>query len=752
MAGFRNGRSSGAGRTGTGIRWRDEATGGLVGALFVMPAVLGCGLIVFQPLGADFQALGIQAAFGATIAAALFRGLIGGRGLQVNAPRATQAALLGGLLVQATQTAAGGDTVPAAAMTAIVFLALAVAGLAQLLLGALRLGDLLKFIPQPVIAGFINGFALVILLQQLPSLLGLPDGAGLTAFARGAASLNPWALALGIAAAAGVWGIGERRSVLPGPLIGLAAGTLAYWSLAHWLGDPAPLGVTVKAPPPGLPFALSLPGIGELIAHPVFRAMGPSIAATGLTLGMVSSIQSLLSAAAADSLLRHRHDSSRELLTQGGANLLSAALGGTVTGGSPLYTRVAIHNGARTDRANLFVGLGLLAAALGLGPLLEAVPVSVMAGMVIVTVLRPDDWTLQLVRLLWGRRTSAARGELVQNLAIVVIVALLVATSDVLVALAVGMGISVIVYLRRAAVSVVRRSYRGDRVHSQTGRSPADMEALETHGGAIAVMELHGPVFFGSAENLARQAEALAAGCETLILDLSRVNDVESTGVLVLRRLDERLARSGVVLLLAGVWKGRGLRALLRDMGFSAPEEEGRVHGDLETALALAEDRLLARLTGGGGADERELPLSDHPSLHGLTRAQFDLLALTARRVAFGPGDRILTEGSTDNSQFLLVKGCVRVERRLHEAGHAMRIGSIRSGAIFGEMAMLTGEPRSADVVADSNVVCHELTAADLAMLDSLDPAISFILLRNIATEVTLKVRRMSRTASLSDG
>lgn len=732
-------------------RWRDELFGGLVGALFVMPAVLGCGIVVFQPLGAGFQSLGIQAAFGATIVAALLRGLIGGRGLQINAPRATQAALLGGLLIQAGQAAtAGGYSVPPAPMIAITFLALAVAGLSQMLLGVLRLGDVLKFIPQPVIAGFVNGFALVILFQQLPYLLGLPDGAGLLAFLKGNVAITPGALALGALAAVGVWRLGERRSVVPGPLIGLVGGTLVYQLLTHLSDGALPLGATVTAPPPGLPLSWAPPSVGDLVGHPVFAAMAPSILITGLTLGMVSSIQSLLSAAAADALLRSRHDSSRELLTQGGANLLSAFVGGTVTGGSPLYTRVAIHNGARTERANLFVGLALLAAALGLAPLLELAPVSVMAGMVIVTVLRPDDWTMQLVTLLRRRQVPQARAELVQNLAIVVIVAALVATTDVLVALTVGMGASVIVYLRRAAVSVVRRAYRGDRVHSQTGRSDADMERLERHGGVIAVMELHGPVFFGSAENLASQAEELAEGSETLILDLSRVNDVESTGVLVLRRLDERLARAGITLLLAGMWKGRGLRVLLRDMGYSMPEEEGRVHGDLETALAAAEDQLLKRLAGGN-EEECELPLSEHPSLLGLTRAQFDLLSLTTRRLTFAPGERILTEGSTDDSQFFLVKGRVRVERRQPGEEHSVRIGSIRSGAIFGEMALLTGEPRSADVVADSEVVCHELTAEDIGMLDNLDPAISFILLRNVAIEVTLKVRRMSRTASLSD-
>lgn len=725
--------------------WRGEVTGGFAAALFVIPAVLGCGVIVFQPLGQQYQSLGIQAAFGATVAAAVLRGSIGARSLHVNAPRATQAALLAGLLVQALNVAAGtGTEPPLVLLMAIPALALAVSGVLQLLLGILRWGDALKFVPQPVVAGFVNGFALVILWQQLPNLLGEPGSSALSVGA-----VNGWALSLGLMAAAAALLLGRWFKAVPAPLIGLAAGAVAYRLLAPQIGTDS-LGPTIQAPPPGLPFAPTLSGLSELVAHPLFAAMAPSILVTGLTLGVVSSIQSLLSAAVADSLLRTRHDSNRELVAQGGANLLSALLGGTVTGGSPLYTRVAIHNGARSDRANLVLGAILLAAALGLGPLLEMVPLSVMAAMVAVTVLRPDDWTARLIRQLRSGQAGMARGELLQNLGIMVTVAGLVAAADVLVALGVGMGLSVMVYLRRAAVSVVRRAYYGDRVHSHTGRSGADMERLERHGASTAVMELHGPVFFGSAENLAREAETMMVRSDTLILDLSRVNDVETTGVLVLRRLDERLSRDGKTLLLTGLWKGRGLRALMRDMGFDRPEAEGRLFPDLETALAFAEDRLLARLAGGEDA-EAELLLCDHPSVQGLTRAQFDLLSLTTRRLTFAPGDRILSEGSGDNSQFFLVKGRVRVEKRSADGQHCVRIGSIRTGAIFGEMAMLTGGPRSADVVADSPVVCHELTAEDVEMLDSLDPAISFVLVRNIAKEVTAKIARLSRAVTMSE-
>lgn len=725
--------------------WHDEAVGGLAAALFVIPAVLGCGVIVFQPLGSQYQAMGIQAAFAATIAAAAFRGLFAGRSLHVNAPRATQAALLAGLLIEATQRAtAGGHILDTHVLIAIPALALAAGAVLQLLLGLLRWGDALKFVPQPVVAGFVNGFALVILWQQLPNLLGVADAAALSLSA-----VNVLALGLAVLTAAGAWLLRRRLSAIPVPLVGLAAGAVLYRILAPLTGGAA-LGPTVKAPPMGLPFDPTVDSLIVLVGHPLLTAMAPSILVTGLTLGIVSSIQSLLSAAVADSLLHARHDSNRELAAQGGANLLSALLGGTVTGGSPLYTRVAIHNGARTDRANLFLGAVLLAAALGLGPLLEMVPLSVMAAMVMITVLRPDDWTSRLISQLRNGQAGVARAELWQNLGIMVTVAALVAASDVLVALGVGMGLSVMVYLRRAAVSVVRRSYYGDRVHSHTGRSSADTDLLERHGAAIAIMELHGPVFFGSAENLARAAEAMMTRADTLILDLSRVNDVETTGVLVLRRLDERLKQEGKTLLLAGLWKGRGLRALMRDMGFDKPEAEGRLFPELETALSLAEDRLLTRLAGGEDA-EAELPLCDHPSVQGLTQAQFDLLSLTTRRLVYAAGDRILAEGSADNSQFFLVKGRVRVEKRSAETGHAVRIGSIRAGAIFGEMAMLTGEPRSADVVADSPVVCHELTAEDVAMLDSLDPAISFILVRNIAKEVTVKIARLSRAVTMSE-
>jgi CRP-like cAMP-binding protein/ABC-type transporter Mla MlaB component len=325
-----------------------------------------------------------------------------------------------------------------------------------------------------------------------------------------------------------------------------------------------------------------------------------------------------------------------------------------------------------------------------------------------------------------------------------------VATADALVALGVGMGLSVMLYLRRSALSVVRRSYRGDSTHSQTTRPPRDLERLERYGRAIAVMELHGPVFFGSAENLARSAETLIPDSDTLIIDLSRVNDLEHTGVLVLRRLDDRLKRDGKTLLLAGLWRGRGLRALMHDMNFDAPEREGRLFDDIASALAAAEDRLLARIGTDMTAD-MEMPLSDHPHLHGLTQAQFDLLSLMTRRLTFAAGDIVLNEGDPGNSQFFLVRGRVRIEKRSSEGTHVIRLASIESGAIFGEMAMLTSAPRSADVVAQTDVVCHELTATDVEILDTLDPAISFILMRNIAIEMSAKIGKMSSFVSSTE-
>lgn len=731
---------------------RGDVVSGIAGVLFLTPSILGCGVIVFQPLGTTWLPAGIMAAFATAIVVAVLRGLIGGKPLHVNAPRPTQAAFLAALMVQVSaipafeQAAAANPDARAGLLVAVAALSLAVSGVAQVALGLARLGELVKFVPFPIVAGFFNGFIIQITVTQVPYLLGLKHWGEVRTVLTGAGgAVNLWALALGLLAGAIAWKTPRALHRVPAALVGLAAGTAAYHLAGRLLVDPAVLGPTLGALPDGLPITLRLADIGDLLGHPVFPDLAWPILAAGMTLAFVSSIQSLLSATVADALFKTRHDSNRELMVQGAGNVLSALCGGTASGGSPLHTRLIHANGGGTPLANLVLGLSLLAAIWGLNDAIGLIPLSVMAAAVIVTIVGTvDDWTRQLIHRLRTNANPATRPDLLANLAILLLVTGLVAFVDVRAALGLGMFVTVAIFLKRSGASVVRRIYGGDQVHSNTARPSATMRKLEQHGAAIAVIDMQGPVFFGSADRLAQRAEAVAAGADTLILDFRRVSDVDSTGALILKRLDDTLAQTGKTVLLAGLPDGSVLRQFVRDIGFDRPEAEGRVFADVNGALGRAEDALLTRLGDADAASEPEIRIQDHESLRGLGDGQIDILAVMLRRREFAPGERIIAEGDAGDTLYFLMKGQVSAQKRLPCAQRALRLGGIRAGTIFGEMALITGEVRTADIVADSPVVCYELTSADIATMGSIDPGIAFILLRTITAELTIRVKKLN--------
>jgi SulP family sulfate permease len=181
--------------------WGD-VIGGSVGALIAVPIILSCGVVSYQSIEPAFVTAGISAAFVAAVAASVVSVLFGGTPLHVSSPKTTHAAILSGLIANVAihhsfSDTYGGDRAPAALMT-ICFLTLLVSGATQVLLGASRMGALVKFVPYPVLAGFINGFAIQIILAQAPKLIGLDRGNQLMGALTGAVPFNWWSLGFAV--------------------------------------------------------------------------------------------------------------------------------------------------------------------------------------------------------------------------------------------------------------------------------------------------------------------------------------------------------------------------------------------------------------------------------------------------------------------------------------------------------------------------------------------------------------------------
>ncbi len=721
---------------------KSDVMAGAVGAVIVFPIILNCGSVVSQPLGADYVVTGIGAAFAASVMVSLLRGLAGGAPLHLVSPKATYAAMVAALLVTTMKMAAFQDAFPdpgqrAGVLVTLSFLCAALAGVFQLLLGLGRAGTFVKFIPYPVIAGFINGFAVTLLLGQAPGVLGEADWAALGRALNGAQRFPFGAAALGISTCLITLAIPRVIKRGPSALWGLAIGTGLYWAMG-WVRPDIALGGRIGVLPPALPVHPQFGALLDLAVNPVFGQLLSSVVATAVMLALIASLQSLLSISAADALLGTRHDSNRELILQGAGNILSGLSGGMPTGGSPSVTRMVLDSGGRGRAANLSHAVVLALLAMGLGHVIGLIPTAVMAAVVVASTFNQmDDWSRRLLK-----RFDRKNFGLMGNLGLVLAVTVLVVAFGVLPALAAGMTLSFAVFVRHASHTIVRRTIWGEHLRSRTARPATIQAALRELSSALVLVEVQGPIFFGSADQLTRHLEDITTSERFLILDLKRVVDIDGSGVVALNRLDEVLDRRGCRLLLAYVAPDGPTARALADMGCARLVRDQRLFIDSDAALTWAEDELL-RQADRVPDDSDALALADFDIVKGIGADGLAKLEALLEPVAFPAFAAIVVEGESGDSFYLLVSGRVVVSRRIE--GRILRFASSQAGISFGEMGMLTGHLRAADITAETDVRCWKMEGARFRALCQADPALGLAMVTNIAIGLS------DLAASLSD-
>ncbi|MFM0210737.1 SulP family inorganic anion transporter [Paraburkholderia sediminicola] len=714
-----------------------DTTGALAGALTVVPIILSCGAVLYESMGAAWVTAGISAAFVAAVAAAIVTALVGGKPLHMNSPKTTHAAILSGLIASmATDPSFGsGSSSGGAALMVVASTALLVSGIVQSILGASRLGLLVKFVPYPVLAGFINGFAIQIILNQLPRALAIDGPEELLRALNGTVPVNWWALGFALGSGGLVILAKKRSGPVPAALIGLFGGT-ALQMLCLRLVPQEHLGATIGALPPGIPLILRFTDILNFVTSAGFRNHAAVILATGVTIALVSSIQSLLSISSTEQLFGARHNSNRELVVQGASNIVSALFGGAPSGGSPNITRIVHASGGRTGLANFVYACTLLALSYGLNRLVGQIPLSVMAGVVIVTSAEAmDKWTHQLLLGVgYGAHShSSTRWEIFLNLALVFVVTALVVFTSVLIALGVGFAAALIAFIYRSNAQMIRRIQHAPQLRSRTERSDAALEALGQHGRRIAIVELDGPLFFGSAERVERVVGDELSGSDWVLLDLKRISHFDSSGVLMLKRLDELLLRSGRRLFLAPLLAGGRRRRFLMEWGLTKPEAELRVFDSTDAALSQAEDELLGKLVAQ--ESDEEIDFSAFPLTQDMSDDERALLTSLATRRSFAAGGVVLGREDPRGGLLLLMRG--RLSVLWEKEGKALRMASYRAGMTLGEIPLMLERQRLLNLVADTPAVLLELSQDTLEHLRTTMPGLDAKLMRNLSIEIS---------------
>jgi glutaminase len=286
--------------------------------------------------------------------------------------------------------------------------------------------------------------------------------------------------------------------------------------------------------------------------------------------------------------------------------------------------------------------------------------------------------------------------------------------------------------------SVIRRDYRADLVRSNRLRTPEERAVLAKEGAKIAVLEAQGALFFGSTEQLLRRLIQLAAETRYVIVDFKRVHLADNSARKLIVRVARSMAQSGTELVFAGIAENGPLESLIKALAES-DEERVRLFRDTDTALEWCEDKLLA---GSSFNAETKFAVSEINLFKGLSAAECRLIEAIIRPLVFEKGETIMREGDEAKLFFVLARGTVSVEIKVPGPGERRkRVASIGPGLTFGEMALLDGGKRSADIVANERVICYGLGVEELQDLAAEHPNVMITILSNLTREFSERLR-----------
>lgn len=464
---------------------KGDMYGGLTAGIVALPLALAMG--VASGLG---PIAGLYGAIFVGFCAALF----GGTETQVSGPTGPMTVVVAGLA--ASIAAAPGITGGAE----LIFTAIMIAGLIQIVLGLFKLGEYIRLVPYPVISGFMSGIGGIIIILQLAPLMGSPAPAGtvdaLLFTPTALSNVNIMAVVIGLVSltVAFKWPKALAK-YLPGPLAALIIGTL----ISVVVGGVPILGDI----PSGLP-QLQLPTWNADAFILVLRA--------GFVLALLGSIDSLLTSLVADNMTRSRHDSNRELIGQGIGNTFAGLFGGTAGAGATMRTVVNIRTGGKTRLSGMIHAVFLLAVVLGLGPLASYIPNAALAGILVKVGIDIIDWSYL---------KNAHRGPR-WDLMLMILVLGLTIFVDLIAAVAIGVVLSAIAFVQQVAKDQMER-LRATHLITDSA-TPRELEILQGAGDKLTVFDFSGPLSFGAAADLGHHARTLFKdGAQGLVLDFSRV-------------------------------------------------------------------------------------------------------------------------------------------------------------------------------------------------------------------------------------
>ncbi len=463
------------------------------------------------------------------------------------------------------------------------------AGILLVVMGLAHLGNVIKFVPYPVIVGFTAGIALTIFSTQMNDFFGM----GLTnvpanfvdkwIFYAQHFQVNWWAFGIGIFSLLLCIFMPKITKRIPGSLAAIVFATFAVWLLKTYA--PASWGVAslqtisdLYALPHGIP-APHLPSM-ELAEGETFFTLIHKLFPAAFTIAMLGAIESLLSAIVADGVIGDKHNSNTELIAQGAANIIVPFFGGIPATGAIARTMTNINNGGRTPVAGIVHAVVLLLVLLFMGQLVGMIPMSCLAAVLIMVAYSMSGW--KTIVGLFKHRT--------RDFWVLVITFLLTVIFDLTVAIEVGLLLAMVLFLMRTNEQTHIRTLHHEIDPNEDSESHLNLEHLTIPEG-VEVYEIDGPYFFGIA-NRFDEIMLHVSGKEypIRIIRMRKVPFVDSTAMHNLSMLIQRSHKEGITIILSGV--NDHVHKQLMQGGIEQQMDPHNICADIHFALRRAEDIL----------------------------------------------------------------------------------------------------------------------------------------------------------------
>jgi SulP family sulfate permease len=601
-------------------------------------------------------------------------------------------------------------------------------GAATWLLGRLRLGLVARFIPFPVLTGFLAATGYLLVAGGLGMAIGDPvraSGVGVLLEPGRPIRWIPWAFA-----ALAIVIVGRRlRQPMAFPA-GLLLAALVFYAIVGLVGtglEGARQGGWLVGPFEGLGFLPALRGWKpvDIDGWALSTQIPNVVAIVGLSI-----VAAVLSASTLEGAVALQVDPDRDLRAVGVANLASGLAGGPV-GYHSLPLSVLAHGFGATGPGNGLTVATACALVLAVGaPVISALPVGIFATGVMVVGLN----------LLIGPLLDQRRSMPVADYAVVLVIPAVTAAFGFLWGVAVGLVVATLFFvITFAHIDVVRLATTGARLRSRLERPGFEQARLAELGRLATIYSLEGYIFFGTADRLARQLGAVLDRTQRprfALIDFRRVKGLDTSAARALVRLDVACRRADVDLIFTGLPEASAqlIQAQLALSGGPNP----RIFARLEEALEMVEDRLLA-------ADP--VTAEDTPDIVEELRRRHPTVDLDSyfQPVSVPTGTEVVAQGAASDSLLVLRLGLLRTEVSV-DGGAPVTLARCLPGSLVGEIGLYAGIPRTARVVAEQPSEFLRIDARDLDRMSEEQPAVLADFNRLVAG---ILARRLSRTTAL---